>query len=347
MLRLSVLDQSPISEGSTGSQALHDTIDLARLADRLGYHRYWVAEHHGGTMLAGPSPEVLIGPIAANTQRIRVGSGGVMLPHYSPLKVAESFSVLAGLFPERIDLGLGRAAGTDPLTTYALQRDRRSAAPNDFPDQLAELLLYVNGGFPEGHRFARLAELPGRPETPEPWLLGSSPQSAIWAGELGLPYAFADFISPAGAAIVADYRARFQHSERHMTPQTAVAAWVIAADSEEEARLLATSARMAFKMLQRGRLIAVPPPEKAVRFLESEGEDISAPPPGRRTIVGAIDKVRAQIEQLAADYGADEVIAVTITYDHAARRKSYELLADAFDLPGVPVAGGAVGAADR
>ena len=220
MLRLSVLDQSPISEGSTGSQALHNTIDLARLTDRLGYHRYWVAEHHGGTMLAGPSPEVLIGPIAANTQRIRVGSGGVMLPHYSPLKVAESFSVLAGLFPERIDLGLGRAAGTDPLTTYALQRDRRSAAPDDFPDQLVELLAYLNGTFPDGHRFARLADLPGRPEAPEPWLLGSSPQSAVWAAQLGLPYAFADFISPEGAAIAASYQAAFQHSERHMAPQT-------------------------------------------------------------------------------------------------------------------------------
>ena len=337
MLRLSVLDQSPVKEGSTGSAALHDTLDLARLADRLGYTRYWVAEHHGGPMLAGPSPEVLIGPIATLTERIRVGSGGVMLPHYSPLKVAESFSVLAGLFPERIDLGLGRAAGTDPLTTYALQRDRRDAAPDDFPQQLVELLAYLNGTFPDGHRFARLAELPGRPELPEPWLLGSSRQSAIWAAELGLPYAFADFISPQGAAITADYRARFQPSERRRDPQTIVAAWVLAADSEEEAAYLATSSRMAFKMLRRGRLIAVPPPEKAVRFLQSEGEDPLAAAPGgpatRRTIVGAIDKVRAQVEQLADDYGAEEVVAVPITHDHAARRRSYELLADAFDLP--------------
>src|SRR3954469_15463280 len=134
-LRLSVLDQSPVAEGSTGSQALHNTIDLARLADRLGFHRMWVAEHHGGPSLAGPRPEGLIRPIAAATTRLRVGSGGVMLPHYSPLKVAESFSVLAGLFPGRIDLGIGRAAGTDPMTTFALQRDRRQAAPDDFPQQ--------------------------------------------------------------------------------------------------------------------------------------------------------------------------------------------------------------------
>src|ERR1700716_2941471 len=184
-MRLSVLDQSPVAEGSTGAQALRNTIDLARLTDRLGYHRYWVAEHHGGPMLAGPSPEALIGPIAAATKDIPVGSGGVMLPHYSPLKVAESFSVLAGLFPGRIDLGLGRAAGTDPLTTFALQRDRRQAAPDDFPQQLAELLAYFEDSLPEDHPFKRLAgTLPGRPELPAVWLLGSSLQSAIWAAEL-------------------------------------------------------------------------------------------------------------------------------------------------------------------
>lgn len=333
-LRLSVLDQSPVSEGSTGSAALRNTLDLARLADELGYTRYWVAEHHGGPMLAGPAPEVLIGPIASVTERIRVGSGGVMLPHYSPLKVAESFSVLAGLFGERIDLGLGRASGTDPLTSYALQRDRRGSAPDDFPQQLVELLAYFDKSFPDGHQLARLAELPGRPETPDPWMLGSSPQSAIWAAELGLPYAFADFISGDGTAIVKDYRARFAPSERRREAETVVAAWVLAADTEEEAALLATSSRMAFKMLRRGRLVAVPTPEKAVRFLESEGESpLRAAASGRRTIVGAPDKVRAQIEQLADDYGAGEVVVVTITHDHAARRRSYELLADAFDLP--------------
>src|ERR671938_385129 len=209
-LRLSVLDQSPVSEGSTGAQALRNTLDLARLADALGYHRYWVAEHHGGPMLSGPSPEVLIGPIASATERLRVGSGGVMLPHYSPLKVAESFSVLAGLYPGRIDLGIGRAAGTDPMTTFALQRDRRQAAPDDFPQQLAELLGYLNDELPPEHPFRRLASvLPGRPELPALWLLGSSLQSAIWAAQLGLAYAFADFINPEGRQIAAVYRERF------------------------------------------------------------------------------------------------------------------------------------------
>ena len=214
-LALSVLDQSPISAGSTGAQALANTIDLARLADRLGYRRYWVAEHHGGPMLAGPSPEALIGPIASATERIRVGSGGVMLPHYSPFKVAETFSLLAGLYPGRIDLGLGRAAGTDPLTTFALQRDRRQGSPDDFPEQLAELLAHLEDRLPPDHPFARLpASLPGRPESPVPWLLGSSPQSALWAAELGLPYAFADFINPRGAEIARTYLERFEPSQR-------------------------------------------------------------------------------------------------------------------------------------
>src|SRR5436305_13014632 len=191
-LRLSVLDQSPISEGSTGADALRNTLDLAKLADGLGYHRYWVAEHHGGPMLASASPEALIGPIASATSRIRVGSGGVMLPHYSPFKVAETFTILAALYPGRIDLGLGRASGTDPLTTFALQRDRRQAAPDDFPDQLAELLAYLEGTVPAEHPFARLADvLPGRPAVPDVWLLGSSPQSAVWAAQRGIPYAFA------------------------------------------------------------------------------------------------------------------------------------------------------------
>src|SRR3954467_6477383 len=160
---LSVLDQSPISEGMTGADALRNTIDLAQTADRLGYVRYWVAEHHGTPMLASASPEALIGPIASATENIRVGSGGVMLPHYSPLKVAETFSILSALYPGRIDLGLGRAAGTDPRTTLALQRDRRYAMPDDFPQQLAELFAYLDHSLPADHPFARIPLMPGAP----------------------------------------------------------------------------------------------------------------------------------------------------------------------------------------
>ena len=330
---LSVLDQSPIAEGSTGAQALHNTLDLARLADELGYHRYWVAEHHGGPMLAGPSPEVLIGPIASATEAIRVGSGGVMLPHYSPLKVAESFTILAALYPGRIDLGLGRAAGTDPLTMFALQRDRRQASSDDFPQQLAELLAYFEDALPADHPFRHLAKtLPGRPELPIPWLLGSSPQSAIWAGELGLRYAFADFINPGGSEIAKLYRERFAPVRDLQAPRTAVAAWVLCAPTEEEAVELASSSRMSFTLLRRNQLIPVPPPEKALAFLAREGKSPGADVPNRRAILGSPERVRVQLEELASDYAADEVIVVTITYDHAARRRSYELLADAMDL---------------
>jgi luciferase family oxidoreductase group 1 len=331
-LRLSVLDQSPVAEGSTGAQALQNTLDLARLADELGYTRYWLSEHHGGPSLAGPSPEALIGPIAASTSRLRVGSGGVMLPHYSPFKVAETFSLLAGLFPGRIDLGVGRASGTDPLTTFALQRDRTKAMPDDFPQQLAELLAYLTDTMPADHPFARLAgTLPGRPEAPEAWLLGSSPQSAVWAAELGLPYAFADFINPRGAEIAQDYRRRV--IEAGGEPRLIVCSWIVCADSDEEARRLAASSRMSLTLLRRGRLIEVPPPERALRFLEHEGlDDGEGEAGGRRWIVGTPGGVRGQVEALARDYGADEVMAVTITYDHGARRRSYELLADTFGL---------------
>jgi luciferase family oxidoreductase group 1 len=331
---LSILDQSPISAGSSGTQALRNTLDLARLADQLGYHRYWVAEHHGGPMLAGPSPEALIGPIASATSRIRVGSGGVMLPHYSPFKVAETFSLLAGLFPGRIDLAIGRAAGTDPLTTFALQRDRRQAAPDDFPQQLAELLGYLDDTLPPDHPFARLATtLPGHPERPEPWLLGSSPQSALWAADLGLPYAFADFINSDGADITALYRERFaEHEHVGAKARTAVAVWVICADSDEEARRLAASGRMTFTLLRRGELIAVPPPEEALEFLGADDRTSDKPRSARRAVLGSPATVRAELEDVVARYGAEEAIVVTITYDHQARRRSYELLAEVLGL---------------
>jgi luciferase family oxidoreductase group 1 len=345
-LLLSVLDQSPISEGMTGADALRNTIDLATLADELGYTRYWVAEHHGTPMLASASPEALIGPIAAATSRLRVGSGGVMLPHYSPLKVAETFSVLSGLFPGRIDLGIGRAPGTDARTTFALQRDRSRAMPDDFPDQLSELVAYLEDDLPAEHPFASLGALPGRPAAPELWLLGSSPQSALWAAQLGIGYSFADFINPGGAEIAQLYRDRFAPGERLSEPRLSVAVWAIAADTDEEAQRLAASSRMSMSLLRQGRLIAVPPVEKALRFLEQHG----TPSPesrggGRRAVIGSPEKVRAGLEEVAAAYGAAEVMVVTITYDHAARRRSYELIAEAFGVS--PGAAAVSSAADR
>ncbi len=337
-LRLGVLDQSPIAEDHTGAEALRNTLDLARLADRLGYARYWVAEHHGGPMLASTSPEALIGAIAASTTRLRVGSGGVMLPHYSPFKVAETFSVLSGVFPGRIDLGVGRTDGTDdPVTVFALQRDRNHPAPDDdFGEQLSELLGLLRGELPAGHLFEALpALLPGRPEGPTPWLLGSSAQSAIWAGELGLPYAFADFINPGGGVdVVGTYRERFVPSERLPEPRVVVAAWALCADEDVEAERLASSGLMAALSSRRGRPIAVPPVERAQAFLARRGPSrVAELARRRRMLFGSPATVRDALGQLAGDYATDELLVVCVTHEHEARRRSYELLAEAFALP--------------
>jgi len=329
-----VLDQSPVCQGSTGADALRRSVDLARFVDALGCTRYWVAEHHGTPMLAGASPEILIGAIAGATSRIRVGSGGIMLPHYSPLKVAEVFSVLSALHPNRIDLGVGRAAGTDPLTAFALQRDRRQAGPDDFPQQLAELLAYLDDAWPRDHRFARLAALPGRPERPTPWLLGSSPDSGRWAAEVGLPYAFADFINPTGAPIAREYRDACTRETARDVPQVIAAVSAICAETDEEAERLASSARMLFTLFLQGQLIQVPPVETAMRFLEEHAGEAGALGRRRRMVVGSPDTVKRGLEAVAADYGADEIMVVSITYDHDARRRSYELIAKAFGLGG-------------
>lgn len=315
-LRLSVLDQSPISEGSTGADALRNSIDLARFTEKLGYERFWVAEHHGTPMLASASPEVLIGAVAAATSRMRVGSGGVMLPHYSPLKVAETFSMLAGLYDSRIDLAVGRASGTDPVTTFALQRDRRQASPDDFPQQLAELIAYLEDRMPDDHPFARLTLLPGRPGNPQVWLLGSSPQSGIWAAEAGLPYAFADFINPGGAEIVAQYRANFTRGGYAPEPRVIVASSAICADTDDEALRPSSSSRMVFTLLQQGKLLEVPTVERAMAFFEEQGLPAGTVPRGRRAVIGSPPTVRAGLERIAAEYGADEMMIVTITYEH-------------------------------
>lgn len=319
-LRLSVLDQSPIPEGLTAGDALRNSIDLACLADQLGYTRYWVAEHHGTQGLACNSPEALIGPIASATSRIHVGSGGIMLPHYSPLKVAETFSMLTGLYPRRIDLGIGRAAGTSPKVAFALQRDRRQAAPDDFPNQLSELISYLEN------------KTPYKIAAPDLWLLGSSHDSAIWAADLGLPYAFADFINPNGAGIARYYRQTFTPSALLKEPRTAVAAWAICADTDEEALRLSLSFRMMMTLLFRGRSIPVPTVEHAQAFLAEERLAPEDVPAGRRITTGSPARVRESIEKLAKEYEAEEVLLVNILHDHAARRRSYELIAREFGL---------------
>ena len=336
-MRLSVLDQSPIPEGSTGADALANTLDLARLCDRLGYHRYWVAEHHGSAMLAGASPEVLVGPIAAATSAIRVGTGGVMLPHYSPWKVAESFSVLSGLFGHRIDLGLGRGADADAVTTHALQRDRRTPAPQDYSEQLAEVVAHLDGRDPPDARFKDLGPLPGLPFRPEPWLLGTSLGSATWAAQLGIAYAFGDFINPDGSEIVRHYRQLFTPSEHLAEPQVAVCVSAICAETGEEAQRLAASVRMCAAKQRAVTSIPVPPVETALRYLAEREEPAEGS--RKRAVIGSPATVRDGLEGIAREYGSEEVMVVTITHSHEARRRSYELIAEALGLEPRPGAG--------
>jgi len=242
-----------------------------------------------------------------------VGSGGVMLPHYSPLKVAENFSMLSALFPGRIDLGIGRAPGTSAQVAFRLQRDRRQPAPDDFRQQLDELLGYLDKGPPVS-------------------LLGSSPQSAVWAAELGLPYVFADFINPGGAELAAHYREHFRESTTLAKPRTSVAVWALCAETDDEALRISSSARMMLLNLFRGRLIPVPSVEKAMAFLANEGVPVGTLPEGRRIITGSPEHVRESIERVAAEYGADEVFVVNIVHNPAARIHCYELIAQAFRL---------------
>ncbi len=332
--RLSVLDQSPIVEGATAADALANTIDLARHCDTLGYDRYWLAEHHASPGLAGAAPEALIGPVALATRHIRVGSGGIMLPHYSPFKIAETFRLLSALAPRRIDLGLGRAPGSDQRTAFALQRDRSRRMPNDFPDALAELTAYLEDALPEDHAFAALAKtLPGGGGNPELWMLGSSPDSARWAAERGLPYCFADFINADGAELAQHYRRSFRPSAQRAAPHVMVATWAIAADSTAEAERQALPSRMMFAHLLSGRLIAVPEIATAERWLAE-----NPAPPRRRTTLGTPSQVHAQLDALASSYEADEVMLVNIMADHAARRRSYALIAAEYGLAEMPKA---------
>ena len=329
MIPLSVLDQTPIPQGTTPAQALANSIDLARHCEALGYQRFWLAEHHASTALAGSAPEILIGAVAGATSRIRVGSGGVMLPHYSPLKVAEQFSLLAGLYPGRIDLGLGRAPGSDQRTAVALQQDRRQYAPNQFPQQLAELIGYLENSLPDDHPFhAYAATLPGRPHVPEPWVLGSSPDSVAFAADLGLPYCLADFIAPRMGELAHQYRDRFtprqNQGHRDDKPHLMVAVWTVCADTDEAALRLAAPARMMFAHLLMGKSISVPPPEVALAWLADRPE-VAKAFAGCRVVAGSPETVRAGLEQVIAEYAPDELMLVNILHGHEDRKRSYSL----------------------
>jgi luciferase family oxidoreductase group 1 len=334
-VKLSVIDQSPVPAGFTPADALRNTIELARLADRLGYERYWIAEHHAIDALASPAPEILIARVAAETSGIRVGSGGVMLPHYSPLKVAEVFRMLHALYPGRIDLGLGRAPGGTPLDSYALQRDRsQQRTVDDFPQQLVELLAFLNRDFPAKHPFSRISVSPAMPGTPEVWLLGSSLWSASAAAQLGLPYAFAHFIDPHPTRTALEhYVARFTPSKDLSAPRATLALGVVCADTQAEAERLLMSARLFRRRIRQGDVQPIPTPEEAIAELGAEPR----PPASEfgewpRYVVGAPEQVRDQLIDMASVLHVDELMVVTVVHDHRARLRSYELLAQAFNL---------------
>ena len=324
-MKLSVLDQSPIPAGGSGGQSLRNSIELAQLAEELGYHRFWMAEHHATPALASASPEIMLSALGMATNRIRLGTGGVMLPHYSAFKVAESFSMLSGLFPKRIDLGIGRAPGTDQLASVALQQDRSRRAPYIFPEQVGELLGYYDGALPADHPFRNLSQtLAGGGEQPEIWMLGSSADSARLAAVMGLPYCIADFIAGEDPGLSELYRHAFQPSARTPEPQVMVACWAIAAGSAEEAARLAAPSRMLMALLRQGRMQPVPSPEDALVWL---ADNPSPYPPGRMPILGDPAQCRAAIERKADLYQAGEVMLVNILHGHADRLQSYRLIA--------------------
>jgi luciferase family oxidoreductase group 1 len=336
-LTLSVLDQSPVRMGGTATDALRESVRLAQIAERLGFARYWVAEHHNTGSFAGNAPEILIGQIAAATERIRVGSGGVMLSHYASLKVAEQFRMLDNLFPGRIDLGIGRAPGSDQLTAAALAYPRAQVDIRHFPQQVVDILGYLHSAIDPEHPFANIKLQPGpAPETaPEVWLLGSSDYSAQVAAMLGLPFAFADFFGSTrdlGPRVAQLYRDEFKPSAFGDAPRLNVTMQVICAPTEEEARYIAASRRFmrAQRMLgMRGPLL---PPDEAQSYPLSDEVRQYVEESGRTAIDGTPDQVKERILEVADVYGTQDVGVVTNCYAFEDRVRSYELVAEVFGL---------------
>jgi luciferase family oxidoreductase group 1 len=334
VIPLSVLDLSPVTTATPGSVALRNSLDLARLADRLGYTRYWVAEHHNLANIASSAPEIMIGQIAAVTSQIRVGSGGVMLPNHAPLMVAERFKVLAALFPDRIDLGLGRAPGTDQVTSYALRARQDPRQGDDFLERFQELLLLERGGYPEGHPFRNVRAVPADVALPPIWLLGSSGYSAELAAAVGLGYSFAHhFADYDAASAMLTYREHFKPSAALAEPYAILGTAVIAADTDEEAGRIASSAELHFVRRAKGEYAPLASPEEAAAYPYAPIDRARIGQLRTRLVVGGPDTVKARLLALAESTKADELMITTMVYDHAARRHSYEILARVFELP--------------
>jgi luciferase family oxidoreductase group 1 len=323
MTKLSVLDLSPIVAGSDARQAFHNSLDLAQHAERWGYHRFWLAEHHNMTGIASAATAVVIGYVAGGTSTIRVGAGGIMLPNHAPLVIAEQFGTLASLYPGRIDLGLGRAPGTDQRTTRALRRDITSA--DTFPQDVVELLSYFREAVPG----QTVRAVPGAGLDVPVWLLGSSLFGAQLAAHLGLPFAFASHFAPDHLLQALDlYRRGFQPSEWLERPYVMCGVAAFAADNDAEARRIFTSAQQQFLALQRGRPGPLQPPVDGMDGLWSPMEEASVAHTMRRAIVGGPERVRRGLEAFVDETGADELMVAGQIFDHAARRRSYEIIAE-------------------
>ncbi|WP_328609071.1 LLM class flavin-dependent oxidoreductase [Amycolatopsis sp. NBC_00345] len=325
---LSVLDTHPVFEGVPAQTSIRNGLELALAAERLGYHRYWVAEHHNTPGLASSAPTVLIGRVAAATERIRVGSGGVMLPNHPPLVVAEQFATLEVFHPGRIDLGVGRAPGTDPLTAGALRRSSDPLSAQDFPEQVKELEYYLDGGKTPRGPGLEIRAVPEIPARPPVWMLGSSPSSGLLAAGRGMPYAYANHLRPdAAAAATRAYRENFQPSEAFPEPYVIVTAFLIAADTDEEAAYQSGSLAHALVSGRSNPFSLFPQPEDAARRPLSAAELQLVQASFAGQLIGSADTVKAQLADLVDRTGADEVMAVAPIADHAARVHAYEILA--------------------
>jgi luciferase family oxidoreductase group 1 len=339
MLALSVLDQSPIPKGSTGSGALRETVALARAVERLGYRRYWLAEHHNTASLAGTAPEILCAYVASQTSSIRVGAGGVLLSHYSPLKVAETFRTLECLFPGRIDLGLGRTPGADAVAIEALRHGPGALGDENYPDQLADLIGFLHDTLGPEHPFAGVRAMPDCSGAPEVWVLGSSSYGSALAAGMGLRFSFAHFVSPRfGAQLLAAYRRQFRPSPLCPTPVGSVGVSVVCAETDAEATRLAISDdvwHLRPEGAERGPLLSV---EEAEAYPLSALERELLAEQGLRRMVGAPDRIRALLLNLVDAYDVSELVVRTVVHDPKARLRSYELVAEAFDLSDQPPA---------
>jgi luciferase family oxidoreductase group 1 len=331
-MKLSVLDQSPVISGLDARRAIEETLQLARRAEALGYHRYWLAEHHAIAALADPCPEVLLARLGAETKTIRIGSGGVLLPYYSAFKVAEVFSMLEALYPGRIDLGIGRAPGGDQRTAHAVGGGQIPTA-EQFPQQVWDLVGHLDGTLPDDHPHKRVRLQPGVDTAPPVWLLGSSDYSGALAAQLGLRFAFAHFINARGGdAVTRAYQERYQASEREPRPHALVCVFAICAETKDQAERLAGSIDLRRLHMATGLDTPVPTLEEALAYRYTPAERQYVDGQRDRAIIGEPQHCKRELLALAERYATDEVMVLTITGDYASRARSYELLAEVFGL---------------